>query len=182
MALVDVAAKREAAIAAKGAPYHDNWVKTTPPSYYKKLTEIRDSRTHLTPEDKASRSTKDMRRNYIIEARGVFRIADLDGSKSLELDELKRIDEAKAQDLMDLLDADKSGYITIDEWLLFTSKVYDTRGPEIAYGLLAKVEDALFERQIQELADSLFDLFDRECVPCRLPASEHLAACCMHQP
>ena len=50
----------------------------------------------------------------------------------------------------------------MEEWLPFATMVYEARGPEIAYAMLEGALTALFERALQDEADALFKLFDRD--------------------
>ena len=50
----------------------------------------------------------------------------------------------------------------MEEWLPFATMVYEARGPQIAYAMLEDALIALFEKAIQDEADALFKLFDRD--------------------
>jgi len=156
--------KRGAAIAAKdaAAPVKMNWDSKPPTFYAKQLEVVRAGRPTPSADEKRQRAVLDERRTFRTAARVVFRIADQDGSGSLEYSELMRIDDENTGEMLAALDADQSGDISLDEWLAFTSMVFEKHGAPPAYGLLEMVVQALFDRQFIEEADAVFARFDRD--------------------
>lgn len=159
-----VEAKRAAAVEAKdaAAAVKMNYLSKTPIHYYHELAAIRATRTTVSPDEKAVRDVKEARREFRIAARHVFRVADVDGSKSLTFDELERLEPMFAKELLNALDDDATGDVSIDEWLAFATRVYEARGPETGYAMLEHAVRKLFERTVIEMADEIFDMFDAD--------------------
>ena len=115
-----------------------NWAMKAPLNYHNDLAAIRATRTVMTPELIAQRDELEKRRDFRLAARHIFRIADQDGSKCLEKRELERLDIVfngmrwDPKDMLAMLDTNADGEIFVDEWLAFTSHVYDKHGPGIA--------------------------------------------------
>ena len=162
----EVELKREAAIAARAAercsPVQMQWLDVAPPFYQRTLAALHEKRGVLTEDERERRVELEARRAFRIAARHIFRLADVDGSRELEISELSRLDAHHAQSLLSLLDEDRSGSVSMEEWLTFTTSVYESRGAEIAYALLTTALRILFERAMVEEADALFTLFDRD--------------------
>ena len=165
-----VAEVRDANVAAKNdaALLKMNWAMKAPLNYHNDLAAIRATRTVMTPELIAQRDELEKRRDFRLAARHIFRIADQDGSKCLEKRELERLDIVfngmrwDPKDMLAMLDTNADGEIFVDEWLAFTSHVYDKHGPGIAYGLLEATLQALFLTGAREEADTIFRMFDRD--------------------
>lgn len=96
-------------------------------------------------------------------ARAVFRLADEDGSGALEFGELRTISthSGEAQSILDRLDANRDGKISIDEWVGFFVDLHSSR-PDIAMWLLDRSVHLVFERDYMMTCQALFHTFDKD--------------------
>ena len=156
--------KRDAAIEKKNeaAPVKMNWAMKAPIFYQRELAAVRSTRTVLTVEEAAAREQLEERRAFRMAARHIFRLADVDGSRALEYRELERLDSENASELLELMDGSGDGEVSMEEWLSFTTKVYESRGVVVGFQMLQLAERVLFERTAIDIADKLFKLFDRD--------------------
>jgi len=161
-----IAMKREANVQAKMAKSKIgmNWESKAPTFYYKTLQAKRATRPVVSAEEAAARVLREERRIFCTAARQIFHKADSDGSRSLDYTELKKfLLIADPDNLAEVLDTDKSGSVSMEEWLAFVTTVYDKAGGEPAFQLLEAVIHSLFlSSAIISVADRLFERFDRD--------------------
>jgi hypothetical protein len=94
----------------------------------------------------------------------VFNLADMDGSGDLEFDEIRETiasHGAEAQAIMMTLDADRSGTISLDEWLSFFMMVFEQHRP-MAEGLLMKCANTIYTREFMGMVMALYYEFDSD--------------------
>ena len=93
----------------------------------------------------------------------VFSLADEDGSGSLEFEELRAIaaHEGEAFAILQHLDSDRDGTISLEEWVSFFMDLF-ARNQPAAEGLLQRSVHMIFERDFMQTCLALFQEFDKD--------------------
>ena len=157
--------KRSANVNAKDAtaPVQMKWAPKSPAQYHKELARIHGKKVVYNSAQQESNAQAAIRREFVLEARRVYRLMDGDRSQGLDYDELKFLtasDEA-AKYLIDLWDTDGDGKVSMQEWLDFTTGIWD-ENPDGAEFLVAQVEATLSRRAFTVLASRLFRKADSD--------------------
>lgn len=169
-----ILAKREANVEAKlkAAPVQMQWHMKSPAFYHKELTakyansppcHRKDAASVYTEAQRERMGEADLRRDFMLEARRVFRLMDKDRSRGLSHAELKELtsSEAAAEYLIDLWDVDGDGQVQMHEWVGFLAPLYD-ENPDGAQFLLEGVKEALARRAFETEVKLLFQVADRD--------------------
>ena len=93
----------------------------------------------------------------------VFALADEDGSGALDFQELYGIatSEAEAAAILDQLDTNKDGQISVEEWVSFFMELFARRS-RVAEFLLERCVHLIFEREFMGICRALFEEFDKD--------------------
>jgi len=169
-----ILAKREANVEAKlkAAPVQMNWYMKSPAFYHKELTakyansppcHRKDVASVYSEAQREQIDAASLRRDFMLEARRVFRLMDKDRSRGLEHAELKELtsSDMAAEYLIDLWDTDGDGKVQMHEWIGFMAPLYDDN-PDGADFLLTNVKEALAKRAFETDVRLLFNMADRD--------------------
>jgi len=93
----------------------------------------------------------------------VFALADADGSKQLDFEEIREIasHDGEAQAILMHLDSDQNGVVSEEEWLSFFMGLFDKARP-VAEMLLQKSAYMIFTREFMSMCMALFYEFDAD--------------------
>lgn len=156
-------AKRASNVESKlaGAPVQMKWHMKSPAYFHKELTAKYAGVPTYTEEQQDALGQAAIRREFVLEARRVYRLMDKDKSRGLEHEELRDLTGSPmaAEYLLELWDADGDGKVQMHEWMNFVTPLYD-ENPDGAEFLLDNVKVSLARRAFETDTRRIFELAD----------------------
>jgi Ca2+-binding EF-hand superfamily protein len=163
--LAALEAKRAANVEAKDAASEIklNYDLKPPPGFQKRWVGEQRAKAAqaLTAEQVAERERLDQRRSFVVEARRVFMLADVDKSLALDYAEVERfaMTANMTEAFIAHMDGNRDGRVQLAEWVDFLCFLWEQNATGAA-AFLGKAEYVLRTREFLGRAEALFDLFD----------------------
>ena len=160
----NIAARDEHRMITRGVQM--SYVRHPPTFFHRKELATRaadpSSVGYVSKEKKAAVKDVEMKRDFVLRARSVFKFADFDGSGVLDYNEMHGIalDYDVATVLVAVMDENQDGQVSLEEWLAFMRKVWVEAGPERAKAFMMEAEKNLCTKAFAFHVERVFRLAD----------------------